>query len=69
MLFFISSHMIHELEQLCNRVGIVVEGQLKIEGYVSELLKSNQSLEQFYIDELQLWRGGARLCIVGAPGI
>jgi ABC-2 type transport system ATP-binding protein len=52
--FLISSHMIHELEQLCNRVGIVVEGQLKKEGYVSELLQSNQSLEQFYIDELQL---------------
>jgi ABC-type multidrug transport system ATPase subunit len=52
--FIISSHMIHELEQLCNRVGIVVEGQLKKEGYVSDLLQSNQSLEQFYIDELQL---------------
>jgi ABC-type multidrug transport system ATPase subunit len=52
--FLISSHMIHELEQLCNRVGIVVEGHLKKEGYVSELLQSNQSLEQFYIDELQL---------------
>ncbi|OPH57500.1 ABC transporter [Paenibacillus ferrarius] len=52
--FIISSHMIHELEQLCNRVGIVVEGHLKKEGYVSELLQNNQSLEQFYIDELQL---------------
>jgi ABC-type multidrug transport system ATPase subunit len=51
--FLISSHMIHELEQLCNRVGIVVEGNLVKEGYVSELLQSNQSLEQYYIDELQ----------------
>ncbi|MEW9701226.1 ABC transporter ATP-binding protein [Paenibacillus sp. SI8] len=52
--FIISSHMIHELEQLCNRVGIMAQGNLKREGYVSELLQSNQSLEQFYIDELQL---------------
>jgi ABC-type multidrug transport system ATPase subunit len=52
--FLISSHMIHELEQLCNRVGIIFEGQLKREGYVSDLLQNNQSLEQFYIDELQL---------------
>ncbi|GGA09172.1 ABC transporter [Paenibacillus marchantiophytorum] len=52
--FLISSHMIHELEQLCNRVGIVADGQLKKEGYVTELLKNNQSLEQFYIDELEL---------------
>lgn len=56
--FLISSHMIHELEQLCNRVGIVVEGNLIKEGYVSELLQSNQSLEQFYIDELQSVREG-----------
>lgn len=56
--FLISSHMIHELEQLCNRVGIIVEGRLKKEGYVSELLQSNQSLEQFYIDELQLAKEG-----------
>ncbi|MFD0696931.1 ABC transporter ATP-binding protein [Paenibacillus sp. GCM10027628] len=56
--FIISSHMIHELEQLCNRVGVVVNGQLKREGYVSELLQNNQSLEQFYIDELQLTKEG-----------
>jgi ABC-type multidrug transport system ATPase subunit len=56
--FLISSHMIHELEQLCNRVGIVVEGQLKREGYVSELLLNNQSLEQFYIDELAITKEG-----------
>lgn len=54
--FLISSHMIHELEQLCNRVGIVVEGTLRIEGNVSELLQNKQSLEQFYIEELQAAR-------------
>ncbi|TXK76965.1 ABC transporter ATP-binding protein [Paenibacillus sp. N3.4] len=56
--FLISSHMIHELEQLCNRVGIIVQGQLKREGYVSDLLQNNQSLEQFYMDELQLGKEG-----------
>ncbi|KIL40310.1 ABC transporter [Gordoniibacillus kamchatkensis] len=54
MSFIISSHMIHELEQLCNRVGIVVRGRLIKEGCVSELLQSNQSLEQYYIDQLRL---------------
>lgn len=54
MSFIISSHMIHELEQLCTRVGIIANGTLKKEGYVTELLQSNQSLEQFYIEELQL---------------
>jgi ABC-type multidrug transport system ATPase subunit len=56
--FLISSHMIHELEQLCNRVGVIFEGSLKREGHVSELLVSSQSLEQFYIGELEQARGG-----------
>lgn len=56
--FLISSHMIHELEQLCNRVGVIFEGKLRTEGRVSELLVHNQSLEQFYISELQQAREG-----------
>lgn len=51
--FLISSHMIHELEQLCNRVGVVVQGRLIKEGYVTDLLAHNQSLEEFYIEQLQ----------------
>lgn len=60
--FLISSHMIHELEQLCNRVGIIVEGELVKEGRVSELLQTNQSLEQFYIGELENAKKGERDC-------
>lgn len=63
--FLISSHMIHELEQLCNRVGIVIDGHLRREGYVTALLQNNQSLEQFYIDELLLTEEGKRECING----
>lgn len=51
--FIISSHMIHELEQLCNRVGILYDGKLRTEGSVSDLLVHNQSLEQFYIQQLE----------------
>ncbi|WP_025691279.1 ABC transporter ATP-binding protein [Paenibacillus zanthoxyli] len=51
--FLISSHMIHELEQLCNRVGILHQGVLIREGNVQELLTDNISLEQYYIAELQ----------------
>lgn len=51
--FLISSHMIHELEQLCNRVGILHHGMLVREGNVQELLTDNLSLEQYYIAELQ----------------
>ncbi|RUT35586.1 ABC transporter ATP-binding protein [Paenibacillus zeisoli] len=55
--FLISSHMIHELEQLCNRVGIVVQGRLIKEGYVTDLLAHNQSLEAFYIEQLHQHKG------------
>lgn len=51
--FLISSHMIHELEQLCNRIGILNQGFLVCEGNVQELLTDNNSLEQFYIAQLQ----------------
>lgn len=51
--FLISSHMIHELEQLCNRVGIVYEGELVVEGEVLELLGESPSLEHYYIERLR----------------
>ncbi|MFD5021011.1 ABC transporter ATP-binding protein [Paenibacillus sp. NPDC058367] len=51
--FLISSHMIHELEQLCNRVGILNQGVLIREGEVQELLTDSLSLEEFYITELK----------------
>ncbi|MFC5406198.1 ABC transporter ATP-binding protein [Cohnella soli] len=50
--FLISSHMIHELEQLCNRVGILLGGELVHEGNVANLLMDGNSLEQFYIEQL-----------------
>lgn len=50
--FLISSHMIHELEQLCNRFGIIYEGELKIEGAAADFLP-DETLEGFYIGELQ----------------
>lgn len=57
--FIISSHMIHELEQLCNRVGILIDGCVEQEGYVAELVAHNQSLEQFYIAHLEGRKGGS----------
>jgi ABC-2 type transport system ATP-binding protein len=51
--FLISSHMIHELEQLCNRVGILHQGELIREANVQELMTDNSSLEHYYIAELQ----------------
>ncbi len=38
--FFISSHLLHEVELMCNKVGILKEGKKLAEGSVQELLKN-----------------------------
>jgi len=37
---FISSHLLAEVQAICNRVGILQEGQMRAEGSVQELLAS-----------------------------
>jgi ABC-2 type transport system ATP-binding protein len=54
--FLISSHMINEMEQMCNRIGILYNGKLLTEGLVSELVTEHQSLEQYFINQLKLAR-------------
>ncbi len=39
--FFISSHLLNEVEQVCNRVGILHGGRLLTEGPVPELLQTD----------------------------
>ncbi len=39
---FLSSHLLHEVEQLCTHVGIIVAGRLVAQGSVAELLSVPQ---------------------------
>jgi ABC-2 type transport system ATP-binding protein len=55
--FFISSHSIHEMELMCNRIGILYDGRLITSGLVSEIINENESLESFYISQIQRVRG------------
>jgi ABC-2 type transport system ATP-binding protein len=50
--FFISSHLLHEIQQFCNRIGIINDGKLLVEGNVNELVgNSNEnSLEKLYFE-------------------
>lgn len=57
--FFISSHLIHEVELMCNRIGIINNGELIKEGLVADLLDSNASLENFFIRQIREVREGA----------
>jgi ABC-2 type transport system ATP-binding protein len=40
---FISSHLLAEVQAICNRVGIIQKGRLRAEGYVDELLKAHSN--------------------------
>jgi ABC-2 type transport system ATP-binding protein len=51
--FFICSHSIYEMELICNRIGIIYDGKLISSKLVSEILHENESLESFYISQIQ----------------
>ena len=42
---FVSSHLLAEVSQLCNRVGIIQNGKLVAQGTVTELLRPEGALE------------------------
>src|SRR5437762_12494504 len=42
---FLSSHILHEVQQVCNRVAILQRGNLIKQGDVSELLRHSQQIE------------------------
>ncbi|WP_315120721.1 ATP-binding cassette domain-containing protein [uncultured Clostridium sp.] len=58
--FFISSHLLDELQQICNRLIIIKEGNMLWQGSTEELLKDkgvNNSLEDAFV---KLMYGGER---------
>lgn len=40
--FFISSHLLHEVELTCNRVGIIKEGKLIVQDRIEKIIKETQ---------------------------
>jgi ABC-2 type transport system ATP-binding protein len=47
---FFSSHELGEVETVCDRVAIINEGQLKVEGRVADLVEKHQAnLEQIFL--------------------
>ncbi|WP_407301448.1 ABC transporter ATP-binding protein [Clostridium botulinum] len=49
--FLISSHILSEIQAVCNRIGIIEKGSLKIEGYVEDLLNTDEELIEIYTRE------------------
>lgn len=50
--FFISSHLIHDVELTCSKIGILYEGKLLNVARTSDVLKNYSSLENFYLSEV-----------------
>ncbi len=51
--FFISSHLIHDVELTCNKVGILENGRLRSVKTTDEILKNYSSLENYYLSEVE----------------
>lgn len=52
--FFISSHLIHDIELTCNRVGIILDGKLLKVDSMEDVLKDFSSLENYFISEVNV---------------
>ncbi len=50
--FFISSHLIHDVELTCTRVGVVYGGKLINVDYVQNILANYSSLENYFVSEV-----------------
>lgn len=51
--FFVSSHLVHEIELMCNKVAIINDGELLNSGVEISSIKENfPSLEEFYMHEI-----------------
>ena len=51
---FFSSHILSDVELICDRVGLLVNGKLKEIGKLEELLGERESLEDLFMEEISL---------------
>ena len=66
---FLSSHQLHEVQQVCNRVGIMSHGRLVMEGTVQQLMAQDES--GAYSVEMEIIGETARVAeaISKVPGV
>lgn len=55
---FFSSHILNDIERFSDRVGIVVQGRLRLVGTLPELLVTGQTLETVFLREVEKAGGG-----------
>lgn len=60
--FFISSHLIHDVELTCSRIGIILDGRILSVDSTENILRNYANLENFFISEV-----GRNGSIPGSP--
>lgn len=50
--FFISSHLIHDVELTCNRIGVIFEGKLLSVDSTQNILNNYATLENYFVSEV-----------------
>jgi len=47
---FFSSHELSEVATVCDRISIMVQGQIRVEGELSELVKGSKDLQSYFME-------------------
>jgi len=50
--FFISSHLIHDVELTCTRIGVIYGGRLVSVAHMEDILANYASLENYFVSEV-----------------
>lgn len=51
--FFISSHLIHDIELTCNKIGVIYEGRILNVDHIQNIRANYASLENYFISEVE----------------
>lgn len=51
--FFISSHLIHDVELTCTRIGVIYQGKMLNVDHTENILKNYASLENYFVSEVE----------------
>ena len=55
---FVSSHILSDIQQMCDQVGIIRDGRKVAEGRIDELLQEGETLEEFFLRATGAGEGG-----------
>ncbi len=53
---FLNSHILSDISEICDSIGILDGGKLISSGKIKDLIKNNQSLESFFVEQIKTHR-------------